>query len=69
MSMIDDALGALAQVAPTIATMIGGPLAGTAVSALESVFGLNPTGDKIAALQAVSTATPDQLLALRQPPW
>ena len=66
MSMIDDALGALAQVAPTIATMIGGPLAGTAVSALESVFGLNPTGDKIAALQAVSTATPDQLLALRQ---
>jgi len=63
--IITQGLGVLEQVAPTLATMIGGPLAGTAVSALESVFGLTPTGDKAAALQAVAAATPDQLMALK----
>lgn len=63
---IDDALGVLGKVAPTIATMLGGPLAGTAVSALESVLGLDQTGDKDAALRAVVGATPDQLLSLKQ---
>ena len=29
MSIFDDALGVLGKVAPTIATMLGGPLAGT----------------------------------------
>ena len=38
-------LNSLAQYAPTLATMIGGPLAGTAVSAIESVLGITPTGD------------------------
>jgi predicted phage gp36 major capsid-like protein len=34
---------AISSAAPTLATMLGGPLAGTAVAALESAFGL-PTG-------------------------
>lgn len=58
-------LNALAQYAPTLATMIGGPLAGTAVSALESVLGLTPTGDAGKALAACANATPDQILALK----
>ncbi|HLN23867.1 MAG TPA: hypothetical protein VK558_07785 [Patescibacteria group bacterium] len=63
--ILTQGLGVLEQVAPTLATMIGGPLAGTAVSALEGVFGLTPTGDKAAALTAVAAATPDQLLAVK----
>jgi hypothetical protein len=66
MSILDDGLGVLAKVAPTIASMIGGPLAGTAVSALETAFGLNATGDRDAALTAVASATPEQLLTLKQ---
>ena len=31
----------IGSIAPTLATMLGGPLAGTAVSALEGAFGLN----------------------------
>lgn len=65
MSFMDDALGVLGAVAPTIATMLGGPLAGTAVTALETALGLDPTGDKDAALRAVAGATPEQLLALK----
>lgn len=58
-------LSALATYAPTLATMIGGPLAGTAVSALESILGIAPTGDSQKALAAVANATPDQILALK----
>ncbi|CUW39661.1 conserved protein of unknown function [Magnetospirillum sp. XM-1] len=65
MSLLNDALGVLGKVAPTIATMLGGPLAGTAVSAIESALGLDPSGDKDAALKAVAAATPEQLLALK----
>ena len=45
-------LNSLAQYAPTLATMIGGPLAGTAVTAIESVLGITPTGDANKALAA-----------------
>lgn len=38
--MAFDLKKALASVAPTLATMLGGPLAGTAVAALEGCFGL-----------------------------
>ncbi|MDO8608261.1 MAG: hypothetical protein Q7R40_17130 [Phaeospirillum sp.] len=65
MSIMDDALGVLGKVAPTIATMLGGPLAGTAVMAIEQALGIDPTGDKDAALAAVASATPEQLLALK----
>lgn len=33
---------AVSTIAPTLATMLGGPLAGTAVSALAAAFGLDP---------------------------
>jgi hypothetical protein len=65
-----DLSGILTKVAPTIATALGGPLAGGAVMALEGVFGLNTEGstkDKQEALvAALSGATPDQLLALKK---
>lgn len=62
----DTALGILAQAAPTIATMIGGPLAGQGVRALEGLFGLNPTGDANAVQTAILGATPEQLVQMRQ---
>ena len=65
MSFVGDALGVLGKVAPTIATMIGGPFAGAAVTAIETALGLDPTGDKDAALKAVAQASPEQLLALK----
>lgn len=62
--------GIVTKLAPMIATGIGGPLAGGAVSALEGVFGLNTAGstnDKQNALASViSGATPEQLLALKK---
>lgn len=65
----------LKTVAPTLATLIGGPLAGGAVTALEGVFGIgttDPTGssDLAARLTQVSAslqgATPEQLAAVRK---
>ena len=65
MSLVDDGLKLLTSLAPTIATALGGPLAGLAVQALEEVFGLEP-GPKDAVLSAVAGATPDQILALKK---
>lgn len=62
----DSALSTLAAVAPSIATAFGGPVAGLAVKAIEGVFGLDSTGDKNAAMQAIAGATPDQILALKK---
>jgi hypothetical protein len=63
---LDSALSVLSMVAPGIATALGGPAAGLGVQALEAAFGLSPTGDKTAALQAVTAATPDQIIALKK---
>ncbi len=66
----NDILPLVTKLAPTIAAGIGGPLAGGAVAALESVFGLNTTGTtdekQNALVAAISGATPDQLLALKK---
>jgi hypothetical protein len=66
-----DILPVLGKLAPTIAAAAGGPLAGTAVTAIEGVFGLNKgtadlttRQDDVAA--AIAGATPDQLLALKK---
>lgn len=72
MSGWTDALNVVAKLAPTIASVIGGPLAGGAVTALESVFGITPQPsssmdarqDAVAA--AISGATPEQLAAMRK---
>lgn len=52
-------------VAPWIATALGGPLGGMAVTAAADALGL---GDKTtdAIKQAISGATPEQMLALKQ---
>jgi hypothetical protein len=63
---------AVENLAPTIATCVGGPFAGVAVSGLEHVFGLTPSpSDSQAARQdavgaAFACATPDQLANIRK---
>jgi hypothetical protein len=72
MSGWTDALGVVAKLAPTIASVVGGPLAGGAVTALESVFGITPQPDasvdsrQDAVAAAISGATPEQLAAMRK---
>ncbi len=57
---------ALATIAPTLATMLGGPLAGTAVSALEGALGLQSGAGPDAVTKAVAEGlTPDQIAAVR----
>lgn len=52
-------------VAPTIATVLGGPLAGMAVKAIGDSLGIDePTQEKIGA--ALKGATPDDLLKIKQ---
>lgn len=72
MSGWTDALNVVEKLAPTIATCVGGPLAGGAIAALEGVFGLTPsasssTDDRQNAIAAaISGATPEQLAAMRK---
>ena len=69
--MAFDLKTALGSIAPTLATMLGGPLAGTAVSALLGAFGLTSTGDQgrdLGAITAVvqnGTMTPEIIAAVR----
>lgn len=53
-------------VAPTIATALGGPLAGLAVKAIGGVFGLGDGASDEDVAAAVRGATPEQLLALKK---
>lgn len=59
---------ALASIAPTLATMLGGPLAGTAVSALEGAFGLSPGSGQDAITKVLQTGamTPETIAAVRK---
>jgi hypothetical protein len=72
MSAWTDALNVVENLAPTIATALGGPLAGGAVTALEHVFGLTPTPNASTAdrqnaiADSISSATPEQLAAVRK---
>lgn len=58
---------AIASFAPTLAGMLGGPLAGTAVTALEGALGLAPGSgqDAITSVLQSGTMTPEQLGAVR----
>ena len=66
------AISVVTKLAPAIATGLGGPLAGGAVAALESVFGITSKPDaSIADRQsdvaaAIAGATPEQLAAMRK---
>lgn len=65
MSSFTDMLKTFAgTVAPTLASAVGGPLAGMAVTAIAGALGCKPNSTALTAAMAV--ATPDQLLALKQ---
>lgn len=53
-------------VAPTVATALGSPLAGTAVRVLSEVFLGKDDGTEAQIAEAVKNATPEQLLALKK---
>ncbi len=60
----------IGKLAPTLASAVGGPFAGAAVSALEASLGINKPSTEIGARQddvatALSTATQAQLLAVK----
>lgn len=57
----------IGAVAPTIGTMLGGPLAGTAVAALSNIFLGKPNGTEDEVSQAVLTGmTPDKIVELKK---
>ena len=56
----------LSQVAPTLATALGGPLAGMAVKALSAVLLGHDAGTEEEISNALATATPDQLAAVKK---
>lgn len=57
----------LKTLAPTVASVLGGPLAGMAVTALGGIFGLSDaTQDKIAAVVQSGQVTPEQLAQIRE---
>lgn len=65
--MAFDLKSALSTIAPTLATMLGGPLLGTAVTALESAFGLSPGAGTDAITKVVQGGgmTPEIIAAIR----
>lgn len=67
-SVANGALKGLATVAPWIATALGGPMAGSAVTAAEKAFGMAPGSFKSAqdVITALAGGTPEQQLALKQ---
>ena len=56
----------LGQVAPTIATALGGPLAGLATKTLSNVLLGHEDGDADAVSAALQNATPEQLASVKQ---
>jgi hypothetical protein len=56
----------LGQIAPTIATALGGPLAGIAVKTLSSVLLGHENGSQEDISAAMANASPDQLAALKK---
>ena len=56
----------IGQVAPTIATALGGPLAGMAVKAVSSALFGHQDASEDEIMAAMGTATPDQLTALKK---
>jgi len=56
----------LTQVAPSIATALGGPLAGIAVRTLSNAFFGHEDASEQQVSEALATATPDQLAAIKK---
>lgn len=64
--MNDKWRGILSKVAPGLATVLGGPLAGGAVKILSDTLLGHPNGTEDDVALALSNATPDQLAAVRK---
>lgn len=56
----------LGTLAPTIATVLGGPLAGAGVKALSMALGLAPTATEKELAAALQGMTPDQMVAVQK---
>jgi hypothetical protein len=56
----------LGQVAPTIATALGGPLAGVAVRTLSNALLGHENGSEAEVKEALEAATPEQLAQIKQ---
>ena len=56
----------LRTVAPVLASLVGGPLAGTAVSALSNLLLERPDAPQEEIAQAIANATPETLAKLKQ---
>lgn len=54
------------MIAPTVASALGGPLAGMATTAMISALGLAPDTSKDNLMKAISGATPETLLKLKE---
>ena len=61
-----DFMKVIGAVAPTLATAMGGPLAGMAVTAIAGALGLPVDANKDDLAKAVASATPEQLVALKK---
>ena len=66
MSLLDQFGPLLGQIAPTIATALGGPLAGVAVKTLSNVLLGHENGSEDDVKAAMATASPEQLVALKK---
>ena len=66
MSILDQFGPLLGQIAPTIATALGGPLAGIAVKTLSNVLLGHENGSEDDVKAAMASASPDQLSALKK---
>ena len=66
MSLLDQFGPLLGQIAPTIATALGGPLAGIAVKTLSAVLLGHENGSEDDVKAAMASASPDQLVALKK---
>ena len=60
--MAFDLRTAIGSIAPTLATMLGGPLVGGAVAALLPAFGITSTGDQSRDLGAITLSYINQSL-------
>jgi uncharacterized protein (DUF697 family) len=63
---MEQLLNLVRTVAPSIATAVGGPLAGMATRAISEALLGKPDGTEAELLDAAKSATPEQLLALKK---
>lgn len=66
MNILDKFGGLIQAVAPTIATALGGPVAGMAVKALSTALLGHNNGSEDDIMSALEAATPDQIAAVKK---